>query len=82
MAVEIGWFRCEACERFKPLPARAWRSCYDRGFGICQACYDAWLTVGHRCPRCWVAVGPKQPLAFFPDTGRFGHYECGGAMLV
>jgi hypothetical protein len=80
--MEIGWFRCEACEAIKPLIQRAWRSSFDRGFGVCQTCYDAWLEVGHRCPRCWVSVDPKQILAFFPEAGRFGHYECGGALLV
>lgn len=82
MGVHIGWFRCEACETLKPLDDRAWRSPYERGFGVCQACYDAWLQVGHRCPRCWVQVEANQPLAFFTESGRFGHYRCGGALLA
>ncbi len=82
MPIEIGWFRCEACTKIKPVTERAWRSAFTRGFGVCQGCYAAWQQVGHRCPRCWTAVEPKQALGFFPGVGRFGHYACGGALLA
>ncbi len=78
----IGWFRCEACHKLKPLTQRAWRSAYERGFGVCRDCYEAWLRVGHRCPRCWAQVRADQALAFFTEWSRFGHFECGGALLA
>jgi len=39
MGLRIGWFRCEACEKLKPLTDRAWRSPFERGFGVCRECY-------------------------------------------
>jgi predicted amidophosphoribosyltransferase len=78
----FGWFRCEACHRLRWVRDRAWRSPYERGFGVCRECYEEWMRLGHRCPRCWAQVQTNQALAFFPERGRFGHYQCGGALLA
>jgi hypothetical protein len=82
LGLQIGWFRCEACHKLKWLADRAWRSPYERGFGVCQACYESWNRVGRRCPRCWAQVQVTQAPAFFPGLGRFGHFKCGGALLA
>ena len=82
LGLQLGWFRCEACGKFKPLTGRAWRSPYGRGFGVCGECYEEWNGVGRRCPRCWGQVKANQAVAFFPGWSRFGHFECGGALLA
>jgi hypothetical protein len=82
LGLQIGWFRCEACHKAKLLRDREWRSPYERGFGVCRNCYEAWDQCGRRCPRCWAQVKMNQVLAFFPRWGRFGHFECGGALLA
>jgi predicted amidophosphoribosyltransferase len=82
MGLRIGWFRCEACQKLKPLMDRAWRSPFERGFGVCRECYEAWDHLGRRCPRCWAQVQAHQALAFFTEWGRFGHFDCGGALLA
>jgi predicted amidophosphoribosyltransferase len=82
MGLRIGWFRCEACRTVKRASERAYRSPYERGFGVCQACYETWEHLGRRCPRCWAQVQAHQTLAFFTQWGRFGHFDCGGALLA
>ncbi len=82
LSLQIGWFRCEACHKLRWIGNRAWRSAYERGFGVCRECYEAWNHVGRRCPRCWAQVQPTQSPGFFPQWGRFGHFECGAAFLA
>ena len=82
LGLHLKWFRCEACETFKPLAERAWRSPFARGFGVCGTCYERWNQCGRRCPRCWAQVKASQFLAFFTEWKRFGHFECGGALLA
>jgi predicted amidophosphoribosyltransferase len=82
LGLQFGWFRCEACGKLRALSDRAWRSSFGRGFGVCSECYAAWDSVGRRCPRCWAQVKANQVLAYFPEWSRFGHFECGGALLA
>lgn len=78
----IGWFRCQACNALMTVANRALRSPYKRGFGVCQACYEAWERRGRRCARCWYAVRDSLQLAFLAERKAFGHFDCGGALLV
>jgi predicted amidophosphoribosyltransferase len=82
LGLRIGWFRCEACQKLRPLTDRAWRSPFERGFGVCHGCYETWDQRGRRCPRCWAQVKANQALAFFTEWKRFGHFNCGGALLA
>ncbi len=79
---QLGWFRCEACNKVKPLSQRQWRSPFERGFGVCRGCYETWERLGRRCPRCWRQVGRDEALAFHIDRSTFGHFLCGGALLA
>ncbi len=82
LGLQLGWFRCEACKKLKAVVDRAWRSPYGRRFGLCGECYEAWNCMGLRCHRCWGQVKGTQAVAFFPEWSRFGHFECGGALLA
>lgn len=82
MRSRIGWFRCEGCDRLKFLAQLGWRSPFARGFGVCRSCYAEWDRFGRRCPRCWAQVKATQRLGFFTHWKRFGHFDCGAALLA
>jgi len=75
----MGWFTrdltCQACGEQKARRA-VLAALPQKGMGICADRGGRWAADGRRCAVCGTRVHGTQEVAYFPDRGGFGHFDC------